>query len=127
VNLSLLIEAVIVVESGGDPNAVGDNGHSVGILQIQAPVIEDVNRRFKKNYRWPQDAQNAATAREICRLYLSYWAAHFEYAQNRKVTFQDLARIWNGGPAGWRRPQTVAYWQRVQTALANLAPETDVT
>lgn len=30
-----LVKAIIKVESGGDANAVGDNGNSVGLMQIQ--------------------------------------------------------------------------------------------
>ena len=30
-----LVKAIIEVESGGDANAVGDNGNSVGLMQIQ--------------------------------------------------------------------------------------------
>lgn len=30
-----IVKAVIEVESGGDPEAVGDNGESVGLMQIQ--------------------------------------------------------------------------------------------
>ena len=30
-----LVKAIIKVESGGDANAVGDNGNSIGLMQIQ--------------------------------------------------------------------------------------------
>jgi len=30
----LLLKAVMLIESGGDPSAVGDNGHSVGLFQL---------------------------------------------------------------------------------------------
>lgn len=30
-----LIQAIVQVESGGDPKAVGDNGNSIGLMQIQ--------------------------------------------------------------------------------------------
>ncbi len=30
----LFLKAVMLIESGGDPNAVGDNGHSVGLFQL---------------------------------------------------------------------------------------------
>lgn len=30
-----IVKAIIVEESGGDPNAVGDNGESIGLMQIQ--------------------------------------------------------------------------------------------
>lgn len=30
----LLLKSVMLIESGGDPSAVGDNGHSVGLFQL---------------------------------------------------------------------------------------------
>ena len=30
-----LVKAIIEAESGGDPNAIGDNGNSLGLMQIQ--------------------------------------------------------------------------------------------
>ncbi len=30
----LFLKAVMLAESGGDPNAIGDNGHSVGLFQL---------------------------------------------------------------------------------------------
>jgi hypothetical protein len=35
----------------------------------------------------------------------------------------QVARIWNGGPAGWHKSATVAYWRKVKAVLAASAPE----
>ena len=32
-------------------------------------------------------------------------------------TNEDLARIHNGGPDGYKKPATVGYWQKVQSHL----------
>lgn len=37
------VDALIVVESGGDSTIVGDNGNSVGVLQIQKIYVDHVN------------------------------------------------------------------------------------
>lgn len=36
----------------------------------------------------------------------------------RPPTVEVYARIWNGGPEGWRKSSTLAYWRRVRNALA---------
>ncbi len=126
-NILPLIEALIAVESGGNTAAVGDHGHSVGILQIQQQVITDINRVYKTQYRWPVDAQDPQASRDICNLYLSYWGLHFQAYKGRQATYQELARIWNGGPTGWRKTATEPYWAKVRNALAKIAPEIAVT
>jgi hypothetical protein len=30
---------------------------------------------------------------------------------------EDAARIWNGGPNGWKKKATDSYWQKVARAL----------
>jgi hypothetical protein len=112
--ITKLIPALIAIESGGDPNAVGDNGRSLGILQIQAAVVQDVNAWYGTHYRHA-DAFEPAYAREICRVYLLRWAT--EKRLGRQPTFEDMARIWNGGPNGWKKKSTVKYWEKVQVKL----------
>ena len=45
IDYAILLAVLIQVESSGNNTAVGDNGKSVGCLQIQQGVIDDVNKR----------------------------------------------------------------------------------
>lgn len=106
---AILIAALIAVESGGDPAAVGDGGRALGCLQIHRAVVQDVNRRYGTQYdhaaaRHPRHAAN------ICRLYLAMHAPPGADAET-------LARIWNGGPRGHIKPATRPYWRKVQKHL----------
>ena len=109
-----LIPALIYVESSGNPRAVGDGGKALGILQVWQGVVTDVNRRHGTFYRH-QDAFDPAKARQICRLYLSMYCTRSRLG--REPTMEDAARIWNGGPNGYRNPRTVSYWQKVARVL----------
>ena len=115
---NIFIAALIAVESGGDAKAIGDNGRSVGVLQIQRAVVEDVNRVHGTRYRWPEDAQNPMNAARICRLYLQHWCTVDRL--RREPTLEDAARIWNGGPHGYKKPATEKYWLRVKRELQRL-------
>jgi soluble lytic murein transglycosylase-like protein len=108
-----LIAALILVESAGNPAAVGDGGRALGILQIHAAVVQDVNRRYGTAYRH-QDALDPDRAREICSLYIDMHAPP-------GASHETMARIWNGGPRGHRRSATLPYWRKVQDALAPIA------
>lgn len=107
-NLTNLISALIVVESGGRDNAVGDNGRALGPLQIHRAVVLDVNRITGSRHRW-EDMTNRALARKVCQAYLERYA--------RGATAEQAARRWNGGPTGDRKPATLPYWRKVEAAM----------
>lgn len=109
-----LILALIMVESGGDNFAIGDNGRAYGCLQIHEICVKDVNRIYGTNYVH-EDAFHREKAIRICELYLSYYAS--EKSLGRKATFEDMARIWNGGPNGYKKESTLKYWRKVEKAL----------
>ena len=108
-NLSLLL-ALIAVESGGDPRAIGDGGKSIGVLQIGPAVVLDVNRVYGTRYKWPTDCYNARKSAVICVQYLKLYT---EPDDSNEV----IARTWNGGPKGHRKASTLPYWRKVQKAL----------
>lgn len=109
-----LIDALAVVESSNNPNAVGDGGRAYGLLQIWEPIVLDVNANFGTRYTH-SDAFDPVKAREICRKYLSIYAT--EKRLGREPTLQDYARIWNGGPNGYRKVSTLKYWSKVRSVL----------
>jgi soluble lytic murein transglycosylase-like protein len=112
---SILLAALILVESQGDPRAVGDRGEAHGLLQIHAAVIMDVNGVTGARYT-QADAFDPSTAAAICTAYLAHYATARRLG--RPPTDEDRARIWNGGPNGWRDRRTLVFWSRVRAAMA---------
>ena len=112
----ILIAALIMVESSGINTAIGDNGESVGCLQIQMPIIQDVNRVYKTGYT-SYDRYDRKSSTEICKLYLKYWSAMYSKRTNKPATYEILARIWNGGPYGYKKEATKVYWDKVRIQL----------
>ncbi len=108
-----LLAALIAVESGGNDHARGRHGE-LGPLQIQPAVVADVRRITGRRYAWGS-MTNRVLASEVAQAYLGHYAT--EARIGRPVTDQDRARIWNGGPDGWRRRRTAAYWKRVVAAM----------
>lgn len=121
-NYSRLIDAIVAVETGGHPNperAVGDDGRSLGILQIQKGVVEDVNRVHGSRFTWA-DAYDPVKARAICQAYLAHYAVPSRIGTMNP--YEAAARIWNGGPQGHIKVATLAYWLRVQKHLNPFPP-----
>ena len=110
-NLKEIRDVLKHVESNHNPTLVGDNGRSWGILQIQLIAIEDVNRKYGTNYTH-EDAFDVACAEEIFELYVTMWATHLEKKHGRSATAEDIVRIWNGGPDGYRESGTIDYLKK---------------
>jgi hypothetical protein len=106
--ISNLISALIIVESSGNDLAIGDQGRAIGCLQIHKAVVADVNKFTGSHYRH-QDMTNRAQARAVCEAYLTHYG--------KGCTTEQLARRWNGGPAGDRKSATEAYWAKVKKHL----------
>ena len=104
-----LIDALCKVESNNNPKAVGDGGKAVGILQIWPIMVKDVNRILHKEVYVLGDRTDPVKSRKICRVYLNHYG--------KGKSFEYLARIWNGGPKGYKKECTVKYWKKVQKEL----------
>jgi hypothetical protein len=106
-NITNLIAAVILEESGGDNLAVGRRGE-LGPMQVRQCAIDDVNRRCGTTYRLI-DMTNRAKAADVFVKYIHIYSTN--------PTEEVACRIWNGGPRGPRRNSTKPYWRRIQRRL----------
>lgn len=110
----ILIIALIAVESGGDPNAIGDGGAAYGILQIHASYVEDASQYARQQWVH-EDAFDPDLSIQILQAYMSRYAT--ERRAGGPVTAEHVARIHNGGPNGHRRSSTDRYWEKVKAEL----------
>ena len=109
-----LINAIIKVESNDNVNAIGDNGKAVGCMQIWKVVVDDVNKVSKLKYNY-NDRFNKEKSIEIFKLYINKYATAKRLG--RTPTDEDMARIWNGGPNGFKKAGTNQYWLKVKAEL----------
>lgn len=107
-----LIEALMSIESNYNPNAVGDGGKAVGILQIHPICVDDVNRIYGTSFEYT-DRLDINRSYRICYLYLNHWGKHYEQSTNQLISPYILAQIWNGGAKGWSKTSTRPYAVKV--------------
>lgn len=108
--VTALILALFLVESGGNLNPPNGRAGEVGPLQTRLCVIQDLNRW---GYVYTlDDARDLDKAKQICRIYLAHYATRERLGH--EPTVEDMARIWNGGPDGWKKRATRPYWQKVR-------------
>lgn len=104
--LDELIEKIWQVESSGRLNPPdGDSGEAAGPLQIHKCVIDDVNRRYGMDFSYA-DRRDLDKSKQIAKLYVTMW---LEFHKQ-----EIAARIFNGGPRGWQKKSTDAYWLKIQ-------------
>ena len=108
-----LLAAIKQVESGGDANAVGDQGRALGVYQIWESYWRDGVAYVPSIGGCYQNCKDPKYAEFVVRAYLA------RYAPKRgTVTLEMLARIHNGGPRGYLKPATLKYWVKIQKVLA---------
>lgn len=105
------IDAICKIESNNGMYVVGDNGKAIGCLQIWKSVVDDVNKYSKVKYTY-DDRYDKEKSYQMFRLYVGHYAT--QKRLGRKPTNEDMARIWNGGPNGYKKIATVKYWNKVK-------------
>lgn len=110
--LTSIMSILKQVETNGDVNAIGDNGRSYGVLQIQRSVLSDVNRVYGTNYRH-KDMFDEKASEEVFMLYLCLGKEKFLKKHCRFPTEEELVRMWNGGIyKGYTYKQTKKYYKK---------------
>ena len=108
------LKAILLVESGGDPNAVGDGGRAIGPYQIHRAYWSDATRLL--GVSWPySDARDPLKAAAAVRAYTEHYARHYR----KPWTAETIARIHVGGPRGPFRKSSIPYWKKVKYFLDN--------
>jgi hypothetical protein len=112
--IDCLVEALIEVESKGDPEAVGDRGWAVGVLQIWPIMVREVNRITHSpggsgvTYYYT-DRESIEKSIEMFHIWREYY--------HPNASWEKIARCWNGGPRGHYSSKTKKYWSKVKEVL----------
>ena len=105
-----VMDAIIQVESEGNPNAV--SGKSVGVMQITPILVEDCNnilmkKKSKKRFAL-SDRYSVKKAKEMFLLIQSYY--------NPTNSIEKAIRSWNGG-VRYSVRATNRYYRKVMDKL----------
>lgn len=112
-DLEDLIEAMVWVESKGDPKAFAKREDAAGVLQIRPIMVNEVNRILNINkddrFYTLDDRWNEIKSIEMFYVFVDYY--------HKDSSYEEIARCWNGGPKGLQKKQTKRYWKKVQNTL----------
>lgn len=101
------------VESRNNSQAIGDNGKAIGLLQIHIEVVTDFNRITGLNFSH-QDMFDPVKAKMVCHTYLLHYGRVYQRRTGSAPTNEVFARMWNGGPDGYKKRSTKPYWEKVR-------------
>ncbi len=105
-NWNPVMDAIIQVESEGNPNAV--SGNSVGVMQITPILVKDCNQILKKKKSKKRftlaDRYSVAKSKEMFLLIQKYY--------NPENDIEKAIRSWNGG-VKFRVKSTNRYFKKV--------------
>ena len=110
-----LINALIIVESNGNDQAVGDNGNAIGALQIWKPYWRDACERSNIGGQY-RDCFTRDYSIQVFDAYMKRYARE-AWTNPKKFDAEKVARIHNGGPKGYKKTATIKYWKKVQKTL----------
>ena len=103
-----LIDAIIHVESRGNSMAHNKREDAVGVLQIRPIMLREVNRLLGYDKYNLEDRWSKAKSIEMFEVIREH---------TTKPTDEKLARNWNGGWNGYKKPSTLKYWNKVKEQL----------
>ncbi len=92
------------LESSDNNRAIGDNGRAIGRYQIHKIYWSDAIKYDKSIGGKYEDCFNKEYSERIIKSYLLKYC--------KKFTFEEMARIHNGGPNGYKKQATIKYWAR---------------
>ena len=103
-----VMDAIIQVESKGNPKAHNKNGDCAGILQITPGLVKQCNtwlkaKKSKKRYTL-NDRYNVKKSKEMFVMIQKHY--------NKSNNVEKAIRVWNGGP-GYTLKGTNEYYRKV--------------
>lgn len=101
-----LILILIMIESGGDPNEVGDGGKAVGILQIHPIMVKECNRILGREEFILEDRKDKTKSIQMCSVFLSY-----QKSRHPEASYQRLGEVWNTGV--WKK-RSAEYAEKIR-------------
>lgn len=105
-----VIDAIIAVESDGNPKAV--SGNSVGVMQITPIMVAECNNILKsRNVRRRYSLSDRYSIEKSKEMFVLYQSRH-----NPENDIERAIRSWNGGN-NYSKRYTQRYYERVMAAM----------
>lgn len=117
VNLNKIADVLQEMESNNNPEAIGDGGLALGVLQIHEGVVLDVNRHYGTEYTH-EDAKKPKIAKDLFVKYISLGIKLYKKRCGNSPSDYDVVRMWNGGIyRGYEYESTLVYLEKYKKLI----------
>lgn len=107
-----IVAKLCELESGNNPDTIGDNGLAFGILQFHAIAVQEHNNQFNTKYTH-QDAFNAEISKLMCENLLRLGAEKHLQKCGVEANESDIVRMHNGSIYnGANKASTIKYLEK---------------
>ena len=103
------------IEKTESANGIAGKNGEAGVYQIRTIYVDDVNRIIGRNAYSYNDRFDKELSEQMMMIYINHYCT--EKRIGRKPVWEDIARIHNGGPTGFRKNSTKEYWRKVERNL----------
>lgn len=118
-----LFKSIVIMESSGRNGVIGDKNTpfpAYGMYQIRKPYLQDVLQKHQKEcvqkFGKQLTLEDVRTcpkkSKWVVEKYLSHYGNLYAKRTGKPLTPAILFRIHNGGPLGWKNPNTLKYVQK---------------
>jgi hypothetical protein len=112
INYKKIVAKLCELESGNNPDTIGDNGLAFGILQFHAIAVQEHNNQFNTNYTH-KDAFNAEISKLMCENLLRLGAEKHYQKCGVEANESDIVRMHKGSIyGGANKANTIEYLRR---------------
>ena len=104
---AILLQAIADRESTNEPTKFNKKEEAYGLYQIRRWALEEANEYMGTNYTL-EDCYDRRIAKVTFQAYVLRWGAK---------SYEEAARIWNGGPTGNKENGTIDYWADIKRRM----------
>lgn len=110
------IRAIGQIESNNTDNVVGDGGRAIGRYQIHDICVKGSGLKDLLNYQH-KDMADSIKAEHVFWATMGVHCYTYAMKYGNYPSYEELARMWNGGPNGYQMQATLGYLKKFKQAL----------
>jgi hypothetical protein len=108
---SEFIRKIGEIESLNTDNAIGDGGRAIGRYGIHDICVKGSGLQDLLNYNH-KDMADSVKAEHVFWAVMGINCHTYAMRHGKYPRYEDLARMWNGGPAGYKMNATLKYLEK---------------
>lgn len=119
-SVSIDLNKIAIIESSGNPLAIGDNGKAIGLYQLHAGVVKDYNKANNTNLKHSQ-MTNPKLAYNVANWYLNIEIPRLLKHYKKPLTVNNVLTAYNKGIGnflnGVKAPKYIAKYNKLNKGV----------